>query len=50
MSAETRISVMPVPVIFAVLLIGGVVVIGLLLLISLVVLFRLPPDVPPANG
>jgi hypothetical protein len=41
---------MPVPVIFAVLLIGGVVVIGVLLLISLVVQFRPPPDVPAPNG
>ncbi len=41
---------MPVPVIFAVLLVAGVVVVGLLLLISLVVLFRPLPDAQAPNG
>jgi hypothetical protein len=41
---------MSVPVIFAVLLIAGVVVIGLLMLVALVVLFRSPADAPPTNG
>ena len=47
--ATTRISGMSVPLVFALLLIAGVVVIGLLMLVALAVVLRSSPDAP-ANG
>jgi hypothetical protein len=41
---------MSVPVIFAALLVAGVVVIGLLMLVALVALFRPSSDAPTTNG
>jgi hypothetical protein len=41
---------MSIPVVFAVLLITGVVVVGLLLLVALVAVFRTVPNHSTGNG